>query len=122
VPTVAVAVPRSREPAPPPAAPRIGATTQAVKPPTAVATSYWVQVAAFRNLEAAMRLAAALQAQREVVADRWAVMMEPGPGGQPLVRVRVGPFADRTAAAANVRDLEALGYRPFIAEDRRSPR
>ncbi|MGH7332989.1 MAG: SPOR domain-containing protein [Candidatus Rokuibacteriota bacterium] len=32
-----------------------------------------------------------------------------------LHRVRVGSFADRTAAMAALRDLEALGYKPFLA-------
>jgi hypothetical protein len=79
-------------------------------------------VAAFKNLEAAMRLAATLQQETAVASDRWAVMMEPGTAGEAWVRVRVGPFADRTAAAASARDLEARGYRPFIAEDRRAAR
>lgn len=35
--------------------------------------------------------------------------------GETLYRVRVGPFADRPAATAALRDLEERGYKPFIA-------
>jgi cell division septation protein DedD len=34
-----------------------------------------------------------------------------------LTRVRVGPFADRWAAAAKLREMEARGYKPFIAAE-----
>ncbi|MBI4246952.1 MAG: SPOR domain-containing protein [Candidatus Rokubacteria bacterium] len=36
-------------------------------------------------------------------------------GGETLHRVRVGSFPDRAAAAAVARELEAKGYKPFIA-------
>ena len=36
-------------------------------------------------------------------------------GGQALHRVRVGSFADKAAAVAAARELEAKGYKPFIA-------
>ncbi len=36
-------------------------------------------------------------------------------GRDTLHRVRVGSFADRAAAVAVVRELEALGYKPFLA-------
>jgi sporulation related protein len=39
----------------------------------------------------------------------------PAEGGQALHRVRVGSFADRTAAQAAARELEAKGYKPYIA-------
>jgi cell division septation protein DedD len=35
----------------------------------------------------------------------------------PVHRVRVGAFGDRAAAAAAVRELEARGYKPFIARN-----
>ena len=35
--------------------------------------------------------------------------------GETLYRVRVGSFSDRTAAAAVAQELQAKGYRPFIA-------
>jgi hypothetical protein len=37
------------------------------------------------------------------------------PSAAPLHRVRVGPYPDRPAAVAIVRQLEAAGYKPFIA-------
>ena len=85
---------------------------------TASALAYWVQVAAFRNLEAAMRLASVLRAEKTPLADRWAVVMAPGTAGAELARVRVGPFSDRAEAASNLRRLQARGYKPFIAEER----
>jgi DedD protein len=36
-------------------------------------------------------------------------------GGQELHRVRVGSFADKAAAVAAARELEAKGYKPYIA-------
>jgi cell division septation protein DedD len=38
-----------------------------------------------------------------------------GTGGAEMHRVRVGAFADRAAAQAAARELEAKGYKPFIA-------
>lgn len=81
--------------------------------------SYWVQVAAFKSFEAAMRLASLLRGEKSVVPDRWAVVMEPGPA---LARVRVGPFADRAEATSNLRELASRGFKPFIAEESRDPR
>jgi cell division septation protein DedD len=37
---------------------------------------------------------------------------------RPLHRVRVGPFPDRAAAQAALKELEAKGYKPFIARGR----
>jgi cell division protein FtsN len=34
----------------------------------------------------------------------------------PVYRVRVGPFPDRATAAATLQELEAKGYKPFIAK------
>jgi hypothetical protein len=34
----------------------------------------------------------------------------------PVFRVRVGPFPDRATAAATLQELEAKGYKPFIAK------
>ena len=83
------------------------------------ARSYWVQVAAFKNFEAAMRLASLLRAEKPVPSDRWVVVMEPGPT---LARVRIGPFADHAEAASSLRELELRGFKPFIAQEGRDPR
>ena len=81
--------------------------------------SYWVQVAAFKSFEAAMRLASLLRGEKSVAPGRWAVVMEPGPA---LARVRVGPFADRAEATSNLRELASRGFKPFIAEESGDPR
>lgn len=81
--------------------------------------SYWVQVAAFKSFEAAMRLAALLRGEKPVAPARWAVVMEPGPA---LARVRVGPFTDRAEATSNLRELESRGFKPFIAKESGDPR
>jgi cell division protein FtsN len=36
----------------------------------------------------------------------------------PLARVRMGPFTARAEAASRLRELQAHGYQPFIAEER----
>jgi phospholipid transport system substrate-binding protein len=76
--------------------------------------SYWVQVGAFKNVGAAMRLASLLREEKSAALDRWTVVMEPGPA---LARVRVGPFADRAEATSNLRELASRGFKPFIAEE-----
>lgn len=70
------------------------------------ATSYWVQVGAFRNPDAAGRLASRLHEQNLVLSQ----------GPELLLRVRVGPFSDRTGALSKLLELRAKGYKPFIAE------
>src|SRR5207244_1113961 len=60
------------------------------RPPRA--RSYWVQVGAFKNPEAAQRLATLLVEQKPSASDRFPVVVELGPPGAPLSRVRVGPF------------------------------
>ncbi len=44
-----------------------------------------------------------------------AAPVAPSEGGQELHRVRVGAFADKAAAVAVARELEAKGYKPYIA-------
>jgi phospholipid transport system substrate-binding protein len=82
---------------------------RALEPPRpAVRVGYWVQVGAFRNAEKAMRVATALRDQTV------SLFTEPD---NPLLRVAVGPFANRDAAATKLREIRALGYDAFIAED-----
>lgn len=73
------------------------------------ASRYWVQVGAFKDVEAASRVAARL------LAADLPIGIAPDAS---LTRVRVGPFPDRSAAASTLRALELRGYRPFIAEER----
>jgi cell division septation protein DedD len=118
-------VPEAAVPTPPPGESVIKPTPPQTMASASLVTeisrprSYWVQVAAFKSFEAAMRLASHLRREKSVAPDRWAVVMEPGPA---LARVRVGPFADRAEATANLRELASRGFKPFIAEESGDPR
>jgi cell division septation protein DedD len=86
-------------------------------PPPAPAVAFWVQVGSFRSMEAARRLIARLRGERlPVQAEPEPVPM--GEAGHTFARVRVGPFGTRDEAAARLRELQAKGFRPFIAEVR----
>jgi len=69
---------------------------------------FWVQVGAFRDTELASRLVERLGQYRVSVAAR-------GRPSGALARVLVGPFTDRTAAGAALRELVAAGHRAFVA-------
>jgi phospholipid transport system substrate-binding protein len=110
----------ARRPAEPAAVPRpaIG-SADARRPPVVASSStapsrpstFWIQVGAFRNATIAGRIA-------EQVRGQVFVLTEPGPAaarGEPILRVRVGPFKDRAQVAARLRELRAIGYQPFIA-------
>src|SRR2546427_197187 len=78
--------------------------------------AYWVQVGAFKDLESAKRLAARLRDQNyPVEAASPASTPAANPGGDGLHRVRVGPYPDRAAATSALKELEAKGYKPFLA-------
>ena len=85
-----------------------GVARATVARPTAGAT-WWVQVGAYRSAGAAGRVAAKVHGEIFVVAA-------PGDGEPPLLRVRVGPFADRTRAEARRHELEAKGWRAFLVQ------
>jgi hypothetical protein len=76
-------------------------------------SGFWVQVGAFRDTTMAGRVAKAVNGEILVVAD--ASLGGARIGESPLLRVRVGPFVERTQAVSRARDLQALGYKPFIA-------
>jgi phospholipid transport system substrate-binding protein len=96
-----VASPPSPTPSrPAPAKPQVVAS----KP---LPSSFWVQVGAFRTLEAASHMMARLRDQ-PIVIDMAAAQ-------EPLLRVLVGPFRDHARAAAALRGLKAKGFQPFIA-------
>jgi cell division septation protein DedD len=114
------------EPAPPradergPIPGRERAVPVVARPPAArdsAGTAYWVQVGAFKNREEARRLASTLSA-RPAAFTRRVVIVDSGSPGATLARVRVGPFSNRTDAVATLRQLEARGYRPFVAPAR----
>jgi phospholipid transport system substrate-binding protein len=85
--------------------------------PASNGKSYWVQVGAFKSPEAARRLAALLVAPEPSGSSRPAAVTESWAVDILLTRVRVGPFADRSEAAAKLREMEARGYKPFIAAE-----
>ena len=84
---------------------------------------FWVQVAAFKNPEAAAKLAATLRVSKSAIArpsaGEWAVVTTTD---EDVARVRVGPFADRAEAEVGLRRLTTRGYKAFIAEDRERAR
>ena len=82
------------------------------------ASSYWVQVGAFKNPEAARRLTSRLREQEPAGLTRWAVIVDTGPMDTRLARVRLGPFASRAEAVSKLRELQGQGYHPFIAQER----
>jgi phospholipid transport system substrate-binding protein len=83
----------------------------------AAATYYWVQVGAFRTVDAAVQLADRLRRQG-VTALHSSLSSAVGQPADMLARVRVGPFPNRTEALATLRELMTRGYAPFIAEGR----
>ena len=95
-----------------PARPR---SASAVSLPTARADAppappqFWVQVGAFRTIDAAAQLVRRLRDHAVTIAIG-------GDRPAPLTRVLVGPFADRSAAVSVVRALHASGLAAFIPE------
>ena len=101
----AIPVEAARTPEPPKTI--VAAAPRPAAPRAVAAKAYWVQVGAFKNAERAMRLAAAL--------SEYAVSLIAAPD-QPLMRVLIGPFTDRAAAAAKLQEVRVRGYEAFIAE------
>jgi len=83
----------------------------------AAAAYYWVQVGAFKTVDAAVLLADRLRRQG-VTALHSSLSSAAGQSPDMLARVRVGPFPNRSEALATLRELMARGYAPFIAEGR----
>ena len=97
------------------------APPRAVKPPARVSTPatahYWVQVGAFKSVEAAARVAEELR-RLGIPASNSQLTSVPGHQAGQLARVRVGPFPTRAAAQSKLDELVARGYAPFISRDR----
>jgi len=108
------AAPRERRS--PPDEPQVAMVVGRVSARSLRATSYWVQVGAFKDPEAAQRLASLLQDQGAAASDRSTVVVEPASPDRPLARVRVGPFSDRSEAVSKLREIQSRGYTPFITE------
>jgi phospholipid transport system substrate-binding protein len=83
-------------------------TKPAIARPAAAPSGYWIQVGAFRNATIASRIAGQVKGEILIAPP------VPGDRGEPILRVRVGPFADRAQAIARLHQLQALGYQPFI--------
>ena len=79
-------------------------------------TYYWVQVGAFKTVDAAVHLAERLR--RQGVTALHGPLTSTAHPTDMLARVRVGPFPNRTEALATLRELMTRGYAPFIAEGR----
>jgi phospholipid transport system substrate-binding protein len=99
-----------------PSTPRLGAGSPAplavAVPPGAApspATTFWVQVGAYRNASTAGKVADRVRGE--------IFLAPPTAAGEPLLRVRVGPFASRAHAVARLGAYRSLGYRPFVATD-----
>jgi phospholipid transport system substrate-binding protein len=78
---------------------------------------YWIQVGAFKTVDAAAQLAERLRRQG-VAASNDTLTSAPWHPAGALARVRVGPFATQSDARSKLRELMARGYSPFIAETR----
>jgi ABC-type transporter MlaC component/cell division septation protein DedD len=111
VPSVSATPPRALAAVPPPALAPPGNPKPALARTAVAPAAYWIQVGAFRNATVAGRIAARVNGEIFVVAGHAAG----GGHGEPLLRVRVGPFNDRAQASARLRELRAQGYQPFVA-------
>ncbi len=73
------------------------------------APAFWIQVGAYRSATMAGRVAERVKGE---------IMVAPSPAAaEPLLRVRVGPFAKRAQAVSRLREFQSLGYQPFVAAD-----
>jgi cell division septation protein DedD len=98
------------------AAPRPTAPDAAPSGPSvelAAAASYWLQMGAFPNHEAGELASRLLEQSLPLAIDA----VTAGRAGELLLRVRVGPFADRAEAASRLRDLQTKGYQSRIAHE-----
>jgi phospholipid transport system substrate-binding protein len=99
------------------AAPRPTAPDAAPSGPSvelaAAASSYWLQMGAFPNHEAGELASRLLEQSLPLAIDA----VTAGRAGELLLRVRVGPFADRAEAASRLRDLQTKGYQSRIAHE-----
>jgi phospholipid transport system substrate-binding protein len=106
---------------PAPVAARAATPVAAPTPATDIARAtpaprFWVQVGAFRDDRAVIAL---MQRLRQHAVTLFNATETTATGKlEPVARVLVGPFSQWADAAAKVRELQASGLRPFIAEVR----
>ncbi len=79
------------------------------KVPTAKAEGFWVQVLASTNADAVEEARKRLT-ELGFSRDHQAVTRSPGPGGNELLKLRVGPFPDRPSADRVATRMKASGY------------
>lgn len=105
-------------PGPPPMDPEPRRLAQAATtgPPAPLPATYWIQVGLFLHPNAASRLVEDLL-RRTLPVEIAPVDLKASQPDVRWTRVRVGPFADRTTAAAALRELERRGYAPFLATE-----
>jgi phospholipid transport system substrate-binding protein len=81
--------------------------------PPAGAGPFWVQVGAFRDDEVVINV---MERLRQYPVTLFNAAESTGAGTrEPVARVLVGPFSQWTEADAKVRELQAGGFKPFIA-------
>jgi len=97
-------------PPPTPAAPRVEPppVSRGIVARPVSTGAWWIQVGAYRSTSAAGRVAAQVHGEILVVATPAET--------EPLLRVRVGPFADRARAEVRRSELEAQGWRAFLVQ------
>ena len=99
----------------PPVVTTVLTAVASLQPPARVSVTptarreFWVQVGAFRTADAATRLVQRLRRHAVMIATS-------GDRLSPVLRVLVGPFAERTAAAAAARSLQASGIAAFVPD------
>ena len=76
-------------------------------------SAFWVQVGAYRDTVDGRSRGQGGQ-RRDPDRRRVVARGDSRRRDSPLLRVRVGPFVERTQAVSRARDLQALGYKPFI--------
>lgn len=80
------------------------------KATAATTEGFWVQVLAVTSADAVEEARKRLAVDLEFDRDHQAVTRIPGPGGKELIRLRVGPFPDRSSAERVVKRMKAAGY------------
>ena len=114
--TVDLSTDKRSEGQPRPAEPEPAEAVSPARIAVVPAASYWIQVGAFRNPDAASGLAARLLEQNLPVAID-SVARSRDHRDLLLSRVRVGPFADPAELESKLRVLRQVGYQPFIARE-----
>jgi phospholipid transport system substrate-binding protein len=92
----------------------VSAPNIAQAPPTSGA--FWVQVGTFRDDDAVIDVMERLRQHSVTLFN--AAESTPTGTREPVARVLVGPFSQWTEADAKLRELQASGFRPIIAEVR----